>query len=123
MSGTCACRSPSVLRLPGDQASRHADLVICNGGSTTGYQALQNGKPVLGIPSNLDQYLCMAGIESAGAGILLGAGRVTEEAVRAAVESLLEGGEFLENAKGLSRKMEAYRPEERFGGFLREVMN
>ena len=48
--------------LPGDLIARQARFVITNGGSSTGYQALAEGTPVLGIPSNLDQYLAMAAI-------------------------------------------------------------
>jgi UDP:flavonoid glycosyltransferase YjiC (YdhE family) len=43
----------------GHAACQAADIVICNGGSPTAYQALSAGKPVIGIPDNLDQYLCM----------------------------------------------------------------
>ncbi|MCB1877302.1 MAG: glycosyltransferase [Chromatiales bacterium] len=57
--------------LPGDLAARRADLVICNGGSATVYQALGEGTPVLGIASNMDQHLTMGCVEKAGAGVLL----------------------------------------------------
>ncbi|HEX2658646.1 MAG TPA: nucleotide disphospho-sugar-binding domain-containing protein, partial [Polyangia bacterium] len=60
--------------LPGEVAARRSLAVISNGGSTTGYQALSQGRPVLGIASNLDQYLAMTAIERAGAGLLLRAG-------------------------------------------------
>lgn len=43
--------------LPGDEACQVADVVICNGGSPSAQQALSYGKPVIGIPSNLDQSL------------------------------------------------------------------
>jgi UDP:flavonoid glycosyltransferase YjiC (YdhE family) len=46
--------------LPGNDAAKRADLVICNGGSPTTSQALQAGVPVIGIASNLDQYLNMS---------------------------------------------------------------
>ena len=57
--------------LPGHLAARRAALVVSNGGSTTGYQALAEGRPVLGIAVNLDQYLAMTAIQDAGAGLLL----------------------------------------------------
>lgn len=75
--------------LPGNQAAARADLVICNGGSTTGYQALAAGRPVLGIAANLDQYLAMTAIANAGAGVLLRAGTLTAASVRQAVVDLL----------------------------------
>ena len=75
--------------LPGDAAAARADLVICNGGSTTAYQALAAGRPVLGIAANLDQYLSMDAITRAGAGTLLRAGQANRRTVRAAVHQAL----------------------------------
>jgi UDP:flavonoid glycosyltransferase YjiC (YdhE family) len=43
-------------------------MVVCNGGSPTVYQAFAAGIPVLGIPSNLDQYLMMDYVQRYGAG-------------------------------------------------------
>lgn len=74
--------------LPGHLAARRADLVVSNGGSTTGYQALAEGRPVLGIPFNLDQYLAMAAIEDAGAGLSLRAGTLDRDGLRAALTRL-----------------------------------
>jgi UDP:flavonoid glycosyltransferase YjiC (YdhE family) len=55
--------------LPGMEICKLASVVVCNGGSTTAYQALSQGTPVMGIWSNIDQYLSMKSIEHAGAGI------------------------------------------------------
>ncbi len=41
----------------GDVACKEARWVVCNGGSTTAYQALKYAKPTLLLPSNVDQYL------------------------------------------------------------------
>src|SRR5438309_11465761 len=41
--------------LPAHLAARRAAVVVSNGGSTTGYQALAEGRPILGIAANLDQ--------------------------------------------------------------------
>lgn len=54
--------------LPGDIATETADLVICNGGSLTTYQAIVTGTPVLGICTNLDQHLNMGYLARAGIG-------------------------------------------------------
>ena len=75
--------------LPGDVAARRAALVICNGGSSTAYQALAEGVPVLGLPFNLDQYLSMAAIERAGAGRALRSGSAGADAIALAIERLL----------------------------------
>jgi UDP:flavonoid glycosyltransferase YjiC (YdhE family) len=68
--------------LPGHLAARRAAVVVSNGGSTTGYQALAEGRPILGIAANLDQHLAMTAIQDAGAGLLLRAGTLTREGPR-----------------------------------------
>jgi UDP:flavonoid glycosyltransferase YjiC (YdhE family) len=44
------------------------DLVICHGGNGTIYQALQHGKPVIGIPTLADQKFNMRRVEALGLG-------------------------------------------------------
>jgi UDP:flavonoid glycosyltransferase YjiC (YdhE family) len=43
--------------VPADKAISKANLVICNGGTSTTYHSLSKKIPVLAIPSNLDQQL------------------------------------------------------------------
>ncbi|RFP10521.1 glycosyl transferase family 1 [Duganella sp. BJB488] len=76
--------------LPGEEAARRAQLVVCNGGSPTSQQALAAGVPVLGIAGNLDQYLNMRAVAAMGAGTLLRSDRLNEDGVRRAVLDLLE---------------------------------
>lgn len=64
--------------LDGNAASARANLVICNGGSLTCQQAFAHGKPVLGIASNMDQFLNMQGVTSNQAGLVLRSDRMTE---------------------------------------------
>lgn len=88
---------PNVLAapyLPGLQAAQRAQLVICNGGNLTAYQALASGVPVLGIASNLDQFLNMQGFETGGVGRTLRADRLSAATLQAAVDDLL-GGESI----------------------------
>ena len=75
--------------VPGDLAVARADVVVCNGGSTTAYQALAAGRPVVGLPANLDQYLAMDAIIRAGAGVLVRAGNASKAGIRAAIEAAL----------------------------------
>ena len=76
--------------LPGDQAVAVAQLVVCNGGSLAVQQALAAGVPVLGLASNMDQFLNMAPIVAAGAGQLLRTDRLNEGLVRQACQALLQ---------------------------------
>jgi UDP:flavonoid glycosyltransferase YjiC (YdhE family) len=54
--------------LPGLLACERADLVVCNGGSPTTTQALLKGRPVLGVASNMDQFLNIRAVRALGAG-------------------------------------------------------
>ncbi len=76
--------------LPGGAAADLADLVICNGGSPTAYQALVRGAPVLGIPGNLDQYLNMHYLEKAGLGLYLRSMPLRPTAVAESARRLLQ---------------------------------
>ncbi|HET9978249.1 MAG TPA: glycosyltransferase [Burkholderiaceae bacterium] len=76
--------------LPGEAAAERARLVICNGGSPTSQQALAAGVPVLGIASNMDQFLNMQGIGRLGAGKVLRADRIDAEQLRRVVSSWVE---------------------------------
>jgi UDP:flavonoid glycosyltransferase YjiC (YdhE family) len=104
--------------LPGEEAAAQARLVICNGGSPTTQQALAAGVPVLGIASNMDQYLNMGYICRAGAGELLRAGSVTGEAVRRVVARLLEDRTAAEQAARLRSCFATYSATERFAARL-----
>ena len=88
--------------LPGSLVCRHADLVICNGGSPTTNQALCHGVPVLGIAENMDQFLNMAAITAYGAGLMVRADRATPARLRQAIESLVDDREFKTRAGSLA---------------------
>lgn len=75
--------------LPGSLAAARSAIVICNGGSPTSQQALAAGVPVLGIASNMDQFLNMAAVGAAGAGMVLRADRFSHVGVRSAVRKIL----------------------------------
>jgi UDP:flavonoid glycosyltransferase YjiC (YdhE family) len=87
-----SARPPNVFAapyLPGLQASARAQLVVCNGGNLTAYQAVAGGAPVLGLCGNLDQYLNMQAFERAGAGRTLRADRFSPTELRRSVEAML----------------------------------
>jgi UDP:flavonoid glycosyltransferase YjiC (YdhE family) len=108
--------------LPGDRAARRARLVISNGGSSTGYQALAEGRPVIGIASNLDQYLAMTAIQTAGAGRLLRAGTLTTAAVSAALEELIDSPSHHRAAQQLAATFAAWDAGARFGALVDEAV-
>jgi UDP:flavonoid glycosyltransferase YjiC (YdhE family) len=88
--------------LPGAEAARRSRLVICNGGSPTSQQALAAGVSVIGIASNLDQFLNMDAIARAGAGVTLRGDRFDRAQLRTAVETLLAGRSYAKAAGQLA---------------------
>jgi UDP:flavonoid glycosyltransferase YjiC (YdhE family) len=108
--------------LPGDQAAARADLVVSNGGSTTGYQALAAGKPVVGIAANLDQYLAMQAIAAAGAGVLVRAGSATPDEVGAAVTRVLQDHSHRQAAGRLATSFAAWDAGARFRAQVDELL-
>jgi UDP:flavonoid glycosyltransferase YjiC (YdhE family) len=87
--------------LPGDLAAKRSALVVCNGGSPTSYQGLAAGVPVIGLASNLDQYLNMSLIADAEAGILMRAACATRADIQAAARRCLASGEMKARAVSL----------------------
>ena len=75
--------------LPGVDVAARSQLVVCNGGSPTSQQALAAGVPVLGIASNMDQFLNMQAITEANAGSVVRADRVRRASVCKIAEMLL----------------------------------
>jgi len=109
--------------LPGDQAARLAAFVVCNGGSSTGYQALAEGTPVLGLPANLDQHLAMAAIERRGAGIGVRARGATPRDVRTAATMLLSDARYRDAARAVAAEFRAYDAATRFAAILHETLD
>lgn len=83
--------------LPAKEAVQKADVIICNGGSPMVYQSLVENKPVIGIPSNLDQYLMMSLLTAANKGQLIRAGKADAVAVHNAVNKALSELEKTKN--------------------------
>jgi len=106
--------------VPGDELSRRASLVISNGGSTTSYQALAEGTPVVGLPSNFDQYLAMTAIETAGAGVLVKARCLDDAAVIDAVERVLHDESFTHAARSIADRFTTFDSGSRFRNYLAE---
>ncbi len=87
--------------LPGTEAAARARVVVCNGGSLTSQQALVAGVPVVGIASNMDQFMNMQAIVNSGAGVTLRADRLDVQAIRAAVSLTLEAPTFKQGSSAL----------------------
>ncbi len=104
--------------LPGEKVVQRASLVVCSGGSATAYQALREGIPILGIPSNMDQLLTMSAIARAGAGILLRAGRMTRERFRRAVSKILGDESYRAAARHVAHEIAKLDAPSNFRSFI-----
>lgn len=108
--------------VPGELLAGQALFVVTNGGSSTGYQALAAGVPVLGIPSNLDQYLAMQAITRAGAGVTLRSGGLTRDEVRKAAVRLLDARPMKRAAEGVAEHFAAWNCHDRFQNWLSNLL-
>ena len=107
--------------LPGDLAARRAAGVVGNGGSAGVYQALSQGTPVLGIPSNMDQHLTMEGVERCGAGILVRQRHADAESLSKAVERLVGDPSLAKAANLLAEEIREMDACQRFREFVHGV--
>ena len=108
----------AVSFVDGAAACARARVVIHNGGSSTGYQALAAGAPVLGIPSNLDQYLASERMDGNGAGLSLRSGSLTKQKVVLAVERLLSEPSFAVAAANLASVLKKHDASANFQAFV-----
>ncbi len=103
--------------LPGDRACELADLVICNGGSPSTYQALAQSKPVVGLATNIDQFLNMAAVEDAGVGRLLRSHLTEPNSIAKALCGLKGDATASARATGLRRHIGELDSVQRFEQF------
>lgn len=103
--------------LPGTVAAARSQLVVCNGGSLTSYQALLVGVPVLGIASNMDQFLNMEALVAANAGTTMRADRMRVRSLVSAAQSLLVRSISRGGATPLAASNSAHIAPTRFSAF------
>jgi UDP:flavonoid glycosyltransferase YjiC (YdhE family) len=93
--------------LPGDAAAKIADLVVSNGGSPTTYQSLSEGVPVVGVATNMDQFLNMAAVEDCGLGWLVRSGGLDSTAFCGIVSRALDDAGTLQRTRQLADSLRA----------------
>lgn len=110
----------------GDLVMAACDLVVCHGGNGTIYQALQHGKPIVGIPTIPDQQFNMRRVKALGVGESLCSKEFADhpEKLFALARRVAEESSYRENAKRLQAQLAPLTPakkaadliEARFGG-------
>jgi UDP:flavonoid glycosyltransferase YjiC (YdhE family) len=119
-------RSPGLWAtdfLPGEAIADKATVVVCNGGSPTCQQALVNGVPVIGIASNLDQYLNMHYIERFGAGKLIRSDRASVAIIRESTQRAIDDLRQRERASAAAELAKATRPDVEFPRAIRALLD
>lgn len=104
--------------LDGHAAAARADIVICNGGSLSCQQAFAHGKPVLGIASNMDQFLNMLSVSHSGSGIVLRADQLTEAAFLHAFQRITQIPVFKQATEILQMEVNQLRDQNRFATYV-----
>ncbi len=72
------------------KAAEIASATITNGGAGLSFQSLLEGKPVVGIPTNMDQYLNMTGVRDYGAGLLIRSANAGRKNIKESVMKAIE---------------------------------
>jgi UDP:flavonoid glycosyltransferase YjiC (YdhE family) len=107
--------------LPGKEASARAGVVICNGGSPTSHQALAVGTPILGLASNIDQYMNMDAVCRTHAGEMLRAETATVQDIRGCVTKMLAQPEYGAMAARMAKTLAQYDAPGRFRKIIDEL--
>ena len=109
--------------LPGTAAAARSALVICNGGSLTSYQALSAGVPVLGIATNMDQFLNMEAITRLGAGYVLRSDRNIGRNLLQRTLELMKDASVSRQVQALGKSLRESSVPRAFEGALSDAMN
>jgi len=93
--------------LPGSAAAANASVVVCQGGIGTIYQALANGKPLVGVPFMPEQEVYGIGaVERAGAGRALSAHSLTPQLLADTIDAVRSDPRYTSAAKALSLRID-----------------
>jgi MGT family glycosyltransferase len=86
---------------PGSKLLDHCSAVVCHGGNGTIYQALGAGRPVVSIPTHVDQKANAYLMEKQGAGLTVDSNKM--EGVIPSLKRILIEPSFSENASKLKK--------------------
>jgi UDP:flavonoid glycosyltransferase YjiC (YdhE family) len=108
---------------PGFELAKRARLVVSNGGSSTGYQALAAGAPVLGIPSNMDQLFAMMHLVRAGVAESVRADQASAGAIARTAQAMLAGAHYRERAQAMAGAYARFEPAKALARSLHDVLS
>ncbi len=96
--------------IDGDLVMKQCDIVVCHGGNGTIYQALQHGKPIIGIPTIPDQKFNMRRVKTLGIGKTLKWSEFIKkpELLADLIKSILNNRMFYTNASKIQKILKSY---------------
>lgn len=108
--------------IAGEEVMKVCDLVVCHGGNGTIYQALEQGRPIIGIPTIPDQEFNMRRVEALGVGVKLSMADLEKnpQSLPASVRRVLDQPSYREKALAFSRKLQGLRPAERAADLIED---
>lgn len=111
--------------LDGDLVIEKSDLVVCHGGNGTIYQALQHGKPVIGIPTIPDQKFNMRRVEALGVGKTLSWKRFETDpkALIELIDNVMNERAFYQNASRLQDILKTYDAAKRGADIIEKELS
>lgn len=83
---------------PGNDIMKKSDIVVCQGGNGTIYQAMSEGVPIIGIPTMHDQEFNLDRVEELGVGMHLSELKFKPCHLVKAVEKILSHDNYKDNA-------------------------
>lgn len=107
--------------VPGAEVCARASVVVCSGGSATGYQAIAAGTPIVALHSNLDQFITSEIICRHGAGLATSF-QTSPSEIAALVTEVLRRRTFRASAERLGALFDATRASKEFPRFVDGVL-
>ncbi len=108
--------------LPLEILLNQAQLLVCNGGSASGYLSLSCGVPFLAIPSNIDQFNFTDLICKKGAAIKLRAHQINPSKLIAAAQTILTSPSYAKAAQDLGTKIRQENASETFNKLTDSIL-
>lgn len=107
--------------LPVTKIMDKIDLVICNGGSGTLYQAYAYGKPVLAFPTNMDQLLACNSLKKKKLGKILRLKDLKKKKIKAAVVDLLYNPSYQRNLPEIMAEIKEITEKGQFKEYVEKI--
>lgn len=108
--------------VPQGELLPHCDLVISHAGSGTFLGTLAHGLPQLCLPQAADQFINSDAGSQIGAALMLEPSDVTTDAVRSAVEQLLESPSYRTAAERIAAEIAVMPSADEVAGQLEEIV-